>query len=176
MTNISPAFTLAIRGLYTPRLSPPLANVTIATLMAGYRLFFSSLKFLICLKLFSWLFVISTKFLMPISRGKNPKRLIKSDGRIKFTKEAIILTNISVQNPRYWPTTTALFEKFLLLKKATRRNRSSKLVAMKADADMVNSIKLSMRLFLCFVMILNFFKIYYHCHLTTEDIMKGRLS
>ena len=94
-----------------------------------------------------------TKFFMPISMGKKPKRLIKSEGRIKLTKEAIMLTIISMEKPMYWPKTTLVFWKVLLLKKATRRKRSSKFVAMKADKDMVNIIKLSMPFFMYLSMI-----------------------
>lgn len=74
---------------------------------------------------------------------------------IKFKKDAIILTNISMQKPKYWPSTTLALEKALLLKKAARRERSSKLVAMKADTDMVSSINVSTSL-MWWGIILNF--------------------
>jgi hypothetical protein len=84
---------------------------------------------------------------MPMNMGKKPIKLIKDGGRIKLIKEAIILINISVENPRYWPSTTLRFEKALLLKKDARRIISSRLVAIKADTDMVINIKVCMGLF-----------------------------
>jgi hypothetical protein len=48
-----------------------------------------------------------------------------------------------MERPRYWPSTTLVFEKFLLLKKAARRNKSSKLVAMNAEIDIDTKIKVS---------------------------------